>query len=258
MFSLFTTLVYQPFFNILVFFYWMLDNVTGGHPDMGIAVILLTILIRILMLPLSFAGMRSEEERREITRQIKELEEKYGSEPVRYNEEKKKVYKTNTRVFVAELVNLFIQVAIALMLWRIFATGLTGEDIHLLYPFMPEIDTHFNLVFLGKYDLTHPHIILNLIQSVLIFVLETLMAYTSPYPVSRSQVVRLQLVLPVVSFFVFLGLPAGKKLFVITTLIFSIFLNLGMAIQKRFDEYKEKMEAKEKLGDEQQVVVDVK
>jgi hypothetical protein len=86
------------------------------------------------------------------------------------------------------------------------------------------------------------------------------MAYTSPYPYTRGQVVRLQLVLPVVSFIIFMGLPAGKKLFVITTLTFSILLNIGMAIQKRFNEYKEKVEAKEKAAQdgEQQVVVEVK
>lgn len=256
MFSLFTLLIYQPFFNILVFFYWMLDLVTGGNPDMGIAVILLTILIRVLMLPLSFAGMRTEDERREIAKQINELEDKYRSEPVIYQTEKKKIFKTNSRIFIAEGVNLAIQVGIALMLWRIFNTGLKGEDIHLLYSFMPKVDLPFNLVFLGRFDLTHTNVVLNLIQSFLLFLLETLMAYTSPYPTTKGQVVRLQLVLPVVSFLVFMALPAGKKLFVITTLLFSIFLNLGLAIQKRFNEYKEKMAAKEAAHDS--VVVDIK
>lgn len=261
MFALFTTFIYQPFFNILVFFYWIMDQITAGNADMGVAVIFLTILIRLLMLPLSFAGMRTEKERREIAKQMAELEKRYKSEPVIYQEEKKKVFKTNKKIFAAEVVNLFIQVGIALMLWRIFATGLKGEDIHLLYHFMPHVNLPFNLVFMDRFDLTHSSLLLNFIQSFLIFVLETLMAYTSPYPTSRGQVVRLQLVLPFVSFLVFMGLPAGKKLFVITTLLFSIFMNVGMAIQKRFNEYKEKVEAKEKAaeaGEEQPVVVEVK
>lgn len=260
MFALFTTFVYQPFFNVLVFFYWVMEQVTGGNADMGVAVIFLTILIRVLLLPLSFAGMRSENERRQISKEIKELEDKYKSEPVMYEAEKKKVFKTNKKIFVAEVVNLCIQVAIALMLWRIFGTGLSGEDIHLIYPFMPEVTLPFNLVFLGKFDLTHTSFTLNLIQSLLIFVLETLMVYISPYPTTRGQVVRLQLVLPLVSFIVFMGLPAGKKLFVITTLAFSILLNIGLAIQKRFDEYREKVEAKQRAEEsgEQQVVVETK
>lgn len=258
MFSLFTTFIYQPFFNVLVFFYWVMDTVTGGNADMGVAVIFLTLLIRLMMLPLSFAGMRSESERREISRQIAELENKYKSEPTMFQTEKKKIIKTNKKIFLAEGVNLLIQVGIALMLWRIFATGLTGEDIHLIYPFMPKVDLPFNLVFLNRFDLTHTSFFLNFIQSILIFILESLMAYTSPYPTTKGQVVRLQLVLPVVSFLVFMGLPAGKKIFVITTLAFSIFLTLGLAIQKRFNDYKEKVEAKEAAKAEEQVVVEVK
>lgn len=260
MFALFTTFVYQPFFNVLVFFYWIMDTITGGNADMGVAVIFLTILIRLLLLPLSFAGMRTEKERREIAKQVAELERKYKSEPVIYQAEKKKIFKVNSKIFAAEVINLFIQVGIALMLWRIFGTGLSGEDIHLIYPFMPDVQLPFNLVFLDRFDLTHTSLFLNLIQSVLLFVLETLMAYTSPYPYTRGQVVRLQLVLPVVSFIIFMGLPAGKKLFVITTLLFSILLNIGMAVQKRFQEYKDKVEAKEKAAaeGEQQVVVEVK
>lgn len=258
MFALFTTVIYQPFFNVLVFFYWIMDQITGGNADMGVAVIMLTILIRLLLLPLSFAGMRSEEERRKIAQQVQDLEEKYRSEPVLYQQEKKKVFKTNQRVFWAEAVNLFIQIAIALMLWRIFAKGLTGEDLHLIYPFMPDVNTKFNLVFMNRFDLTHSSLLLNLIQSLCIFVLETLMIYTSPYPTSRDQVVRLQLVLPLVSFIVFMFLPAGKKLFVITTLVFSIILTLIMAIQKRFNEYKDKVEAQEKSAAGEAVVVDVK
>lgn len=258
MFALFTTVIYQPFFNVLVFFYWIMDQVTGGNADMGVAVILLTILIRLLMLPLSFAGMRSEDERRKIAKEVQELEEKYRSEPVLYQQEKKKVFKTNQRVFWAEAVNLFIQIAIALMLWRIFAKGLTGEDLHLIYPFMPDVNTKFNLVFMNRFDLTHSSVLLNIIQSFCIFLLETLMIYTSPYPTSKAQVVRLQLVLPLVSFIIFAFLPAGKKLFVITTLIFSIILTLIMAIQKRFYEYKDKVEAREKSEAGEAVVVDVK
>ena len=46
----------------------MLERVPGLAPDMGIAVICLTIVIRILMLPLSIAGTRSRNERRQIER----------------------------------------------------------------------------------------------------------------------------------------------------------------------------------------------
>jgi membrane protein insertase Oxa1/YidC/SpoIIIJ len=257
--DLFTTVIYQPFFNVLVLFYWILDQITG-NADMGVAVILLTILIRILMLPMSLAGDKSEKDRREISRKVKELEARYSHDPVMFKKEKRKVLHESKAVLIAEFFSLGIQVAISLMLWRIFASGLGGDDIHLLYPFMPEVELPFNLVFLGKFDLTHTSVILNLTQSLMIFVLETLSIYTSPYPPEKGEVVRLQLVLPVVSFFIFMFLPAGKKLFIITTLMFSVILTLFKYIRHRFEAYKLKIEEKERQAAEavEKVVVEVK
>lgn len=254
---LFTTFVYQPFLNVLVFFYWILELITGGNADMGVAVILLTIFIRILMLPLSLSGMKTEHERRKIADDVKQLEEKYAGEPATLEKEKKNLMRKNTGIVISETVVLIVQVMIALMLWRIFATGLSGEDTHLIYSFMPDVEQPFNLVFMGRFDLTHTSFLLNLIQSVLIFVLESLQMYLSPYNYSRSQVMKMQLVLPVVSFFIFMFLPAGKKLFIITTLCFSILMVSGRAIHKRFYEYKAKKEKQSELSGEQ-IVVDTK
>jgi len=52
--------------------------------------------------------------------------------------------------------------------------------------------------------------------------------------VSRRDVIRLQLTLPIVSFLVFMFLPAGKKLFIITTLIFSILFKMYRIISSWF------------------------
>jgi YidC/Oxa1 family membrane protein insertase len=261
--DIFQHVVYQPFLNILVGFYWLLGQVTDGNPDMGIAVILLTLVIRFLMLPMSLSAQRSEAERREISHKVAELEELYSHDPIQFKKEKQQVFKKSKRVFVSEFISLFIQVAIALMLWRIFDTGLTGEDLHLIYPFMPEVELPFNLTFLDQYDLTHSSLVLNLLQSLAIFVFETVAILTSPYPPSKGEVVQQQLTLPVVSFLIFMNLPAGKKLFVITALCFSIVLTLLQFVYRKFMDYKEKMEEREAASaageePEEKVVVAVK
>jgi membrane protein insertase Oxa1/YidC/SpoIIIJ len=261
--SIFITFVYQPFFNILVGFYWFLGSFTDGKPDMGIAVILLTLLIRFILLPMSISGKRTEGERREIAEKIAELDKVYDATPIKREAEKKKVISKSKRVLISELINLTIQVIVALMLYKIFATGLKGADLHLIYSFMPDIELPFNLIFLGKYDLSKTNLTLNLIQSLLIFILETISVYASPYKVSKNEVVRLQLVLPVVSFIIFMGLPAGKKLFVITSLIVSIIIESYRAIKTKFNLYKEeKVKEQEDQGNgeipEEKIVVETK
>lgn len=256
--DLFISVVYQPLFNVLIFFYWALDRVEPGKADMGIAVILLTFIVRLLLLPLSFSGDQSEAERRRIAAQLKELESQFPHDPVALKQGKKKIMRRNRRIIASEIVSFSIQLIISLVLWRIFSTGLSGQDLHYIYNFMPKVHLPFNLMFMDKIDLSKPSLILNLTQSFLIFVLETLSMLTSPYPVSRNEVVRMQLTLPLVSFIIFLQLPAGKKLFICTTLIISIILTTFKYIKRKFLDYKEKVEEAESKPVQEQVVVDVK
>ncbi len=249
--SFFITLIYQPFLNILVFFYWMLGKIPGVTPDMGVAVVLLSIVIRIVLLPATLASDRNEAERREIGRRAKEIETKYATDPVRLNQEIKKLFKTNPRVIVAEMIDFGISVLVTVLLIRIFATGIEGADLHLLYPWLPKPEQPFNLIFLGHFDLAKPNFILNVIQSLVILMVEIVAEFSSPFhnilskehmnPVqmnaitkvkdsyvveTRNRVRSLQVILPIVSFLIFMFLPAGKKLFIITTLLISMLLML--------------------------------
>ncbi|HZZ98625.1 MAG TPA: YidC/Oxa1 family membrane protein insertase [Candidatus Saccharimonadia bacterium] len=230
-FDLYVSFIYQPFLNILVGIYWLLTQLPHPVTDMGIAVILFTIVVRILLLPLTISGDKGEHERREIELHLKHLEETHSADPVVLRNETKKLLRKNRKVVISESIDLGIQVILALMLWRIFARGLPGQDLHLIYSWMPHVQQPFNLLFLGKFDLSHPHPELNLLQSLLIMALETLNILTSPYPIKRDEVVRLELVLPVVSFIIFAFLPAGKKLFIITALLFSIGYKLIRIVQ---------------------------
>jgi len=235
MLELYTTLIYQPFLNLLVGIYYLLQQIPAlPYADMGIAVIIFTIALRIILLPLTFSSQRSEAERKEIEAKVKALKHEFRAHPIQARAEITKLFRAKPRIVISETITLTIQVIIALMLWRIFAKGLSGTDLHLLYDFMPDIPQPYNLKFLGVYDLTHPNLKLNIMQSLVIFALETLNLISSPFPVNRGEVIRLQFFLPVVSYIIFSQLPAGKKLFVITTLIFSFLFQLTRLLRRFF------------------------
>lgn len=138
--------------------------------------------------------------------------------------------RKNKRIVISTTFNLLIQVTIILMFYRIFTTGLEGRDFHLLYGFMPDVK-HVNLMFLGKYDLSRTNPTLNLIQSGMILLVEVLSAIRSPYPLARKEMVMMQIMLPVGSYVVFMALPAGKKVSLITFLAFSAVYNTFRIIQ---------------------------
>jgi membrane protein insertase Oxa1/YidC/SpoIIIJ len=228
---MFETYIYQPFFNILVGLYQVLGKISPDLADMGIAVIIFSIVIQLLLFPLRLAGERSEEEKKKIVEKIHEAKRIYSHEPIRLRAEIKNIMRANTKSVIATSVNLLIGLAIIIMLYRIFTTGLEGADFHLLYDFMPRPD-HINLLFLGKYDLSHTNATLNLIQSIMIFVVEVLVALRSPVPVSRKDKALLQIVLPVGSFIIFMFLPSGKKIFMITSLSFSALYHAVRLLQE--------------------------
>lgn len=223
--QIFTIYIYQPFFNILVGIYWLLSQI-NPVPDMGIAVIIFAVIVRIIMLPLTLAGDRSEAEKIAIAEKIRVIKKEFSHDPVRRKAEEKKVLKSNPAALISEAITIVIQLIIILMLYRIFKTGLEGADFHLLYDFMPNIPQPINLTFLGKYDLSHSNVTLNILQSLAIFTYEGLHMLLSPHPPSRKEFISVGLILPVASYLIFALLPAGKKLFIITTLVFSIALLL--------------------------------
>ncbi len=223
--DLFTTYIYQPFFNILVGIYWLLGQITDT-PDMGIAVVIFAVVVRIILLPLDLSGRRTAHEREQMVDKFNQLKQEYAHDPVRLKIEEKKIFRSSPGAVIAETINIAIQIIIILMLYRIFKTGLEGADLHLLYSFMPAIDLPINLLFLGKYDLSVTNSFLNFLQSFCILILEGLSMLFSDKPTSRREFLSLIIFFPVVSYLAFMFLPAGKKVFIITTLTFSIVMLL--------------------------------
>ena len=227
--GLFVRFIYQPFFNLLVWIYWALSNVAPQYLDMGNAVIIFTIIFRIIWIPISLSSSRSAKERHDIAEKFAEIQKLHAKEPIKEREETKKLMRGNRRIVIMSFIDIFFQLMVMLMLYRIFTTGLEGADFYLIYKWMPPHPDHFILTWLhGRFDLTHPNVTLNLINSLVIFIAEGLSGLLSPFPSTRNDLLTL-FILPIGAFSFFAFMPAGKKLFVITTLIFSIVIMLAKA-----------------------------
>lgn len=181
-----------------------------------------TVAIRIILLPLTISGDRTEAERYKLSGEVDELKKRFSADPVARDAHVKNLLRSNRKIVFLSGLNLVIQTIVALMLWRIFAKGLLGADFHFLYDFVPQPKETLNLTFMGQYDLTKPNPTLNVLQSILIFIFEIEASLFSLFPITRKEIILAQLTLPIGSYIIFSQLPAGKKLFIITTLIFSI------------------------------------
>lgn len=230
--DIFITFVYQPFFNILVLIYDGLKLITD-NPDMGVALIIFTIILRIILYPLRKRNERTEEERAALAKGVVDIKKRYKGNPIEEKKRIKEIMKGNRIAVFSEILNITVQVSIALMLFKVFNTGLKGADFYLLYDFVPEVTEPFNLIFLDRFDLTIPNMTLNLVTSAVIFIAETMSLKLSLFPVSNNERLIFQLAVPIGAFIFFGFMPAGKKLFVIATLIISIIL-MGQKLLKEY------------------------
>ena len=72
--TIFQTIFYQPILNLLVFLY----NIIPGH-DIGLAIILMTIVIKLILLPLSKQSIKSQKALQELQPKIEEIKKKYAN-----------------------------------------------------------------------------------------------------------------------------------------------------------------------------------
>lgn len=223
--DIYTTYFYQPFFNLLVGIYWLVGQIFP-NPDMGIAMILFAVAVRLIFLPLDLLGDRSDEDKFQIAEKIKKLKVEFAADPIRIKAETSRIMRQKPGAILSEVFNVAFQVVVIIMLYRIFTTGLEGADLHLLYKFMPKIPTPINLMFLGKFDLSHTNNTLNLIQSLMIAANESMHLLFSPVKPSQKDFVSLVILFPVICFIIFMFLPAGKKVYIITSLAFTMVVRL--------------------------------
>ncbi len=151
---LFHILLTQPLFNILIFFY----N-TIAFRDLGIAIILLTIFIRIILFPVFRKSMRYQAMMQIVQPKLKAIQEKHKNDRTKQTEAMLALYKEHNVNPFSGILLLFAQLPILLVLYRIFLRYLTPAAFTNLYPFVHAPST-LNTSFLGLINLGEASILM--------------------------------------------------------------------------------------------------
>lgn len=139
----FFTVFYQPFYNLLVWLYVVLPVASIGIP-----IIVVTLLIKGALFPLTFRSLKSQKDMQEIQPKIKEIREKYKDDKEKQAQELMAVYKENNVNPLASCLPLLIQLPIFLALFRVLQEGLGEVNGEILYSFVHNPET-INTLFLG-------------------------------------------------------------------------------------------------------------
>lgn len=138
----FATIFYIPLYNALIF----LVSVMPGK-SAGLAVVALTILIRIVLYPLSKKSIRTQLQMKRIEPDVQRIKEKV-SDKQEQARQMMDLYKKNGINPFAGFLLLLIQLPILIALYQVFQSGLPSVNADLLYGFvrMPE---SVSMSFLG-------------------------------------------------------------------------------------------------------------
>ena len=222
----FNTFIFNPLYNGLVF---LITVVPGA--DVGIAVILLTIAVKVILFPLAHKVAHMQVRMRDITPKMDELKEKYKEDKQKQTLEMMALYKEhNVRPFLSLLVVL-IQLPIILGLyWVFFRGGLPDLRPELLYAFTP-IPDMINMQFLGIVDVGGRSIVLALIAGITQYA-HGHFALPKPKPrsdeptmkedLARSFHIQMKYVMPVIVIVIAYTISAAIALYWATSNIFSI------------------------------------
>jgi len=238
--AIFHTVVYIPLYNALIA---LLD--LGPWVDLGIAVIVLTLIVKTLMFPLSLTAARTQRVMKELEEPMKELREKYKDDREEQGRRLLALYKENNINPFSSFLVLFIQLPVILGLYFVFLKGgLPTIDTTQLYSFVPYPES-VSMFFLGLIDLTAKNIPLAILAGVsqhfqARFALPELGPKkdqaTFQEDFARSLQLQMKYILPFVIMFVAYVASAAVALYWITSNIFAI--GQELYVKKHLEEEK--------------------
>lgn len=236
---LFNEIIYKPIYNLLIFTYNVLPIA-----DFGIAIIVVTVLIKFLLVPVSKKQIESQKKMNELQPRIKELQAKHKEDKQEQSKALMQLYKeTKTNPFsgcLPMIVQLIFLIAIYQVLFNISKAGLTVDGAG-LYSFIHN-PGKINSMFLGIIDLSSVidvgHIVLANIPQIILVILAALAQYIQTKMMMAKQVIasttkgendfaqimskQMLFLGPLLTLFIGIKFPAGLALYWLVSTVFMI------------------------------------
>lgn len=222
--SIYHSFIYTPLYNFLIFLFKALP-----WADAGIIVILFTIVVRLILFPLSKKAIHTQVAMQEMAPKLAEIKEKYKNDQERQAKETLAVYKDKGINPFSGILVLLIQLPIIWALYRIFLHTLPAVDTALLYSFL-SAPAHINTEFLGMIDITHKNIVLAILAALTSYFQIKLATKNTPASqgdgfsenLARSMQTQMKYVFPLLVLFISYKISGVIALYWLTTNLFTI------------------------------------
>lgn len=214
--------------SLLKFVYDMVSNI-GAEPAnfsyYAMAIIITTILFKLILLPLTFSQMKSSRKMAELQPLTQEIQEKYKSDPQTMQIKLQKLYKEHNYNPASGCLMLLVQMPIIFAFFAVFREPAK-------YAFTePGLYESMNKTFLwiANLELMDPYIWgMPLLSAATTYLLQmtTSMNQTNTNPQTASTMKTMNIMMPLMIFFAAKSFPAGLALYWVIGNIFTIVQNL--------------------------------
>ena len=223
---IYNEIIYRPFLNGLILIYGILPI----H-DMGLAIVVFTVIVRILMYPLTHFSLKAQKKMAVIQPKIKEIQDKFKDKKEEQTRRIMELYKEHKTNPFSGCLLLILQLPVFIALFQVFRYGFDVSSFSYLYSFILHPDS-INPYFLGIIDVTQRSIFL----SILVGATQYVQALTMPQPqagasaggpsfaneFSKAMQTNTKYMLPIFMAFVSLSLPSALALYFTISNVFVI------------------------------------
>ncbi|MGC4119021.1 MAG: membrane protein insertase YidC [Myxococcales bacterium] len=188
------------------FLLFLLKNFQKGVVNWGIAIVLLTVLVKLVLYPLSVKQMASMESMRKLQPKIAELQKKYAGDKEKLNMEQMRLYQENKVNPFGGCLPILIQMPVWIALYRTLLSSFELYREPLLSFWITDLTAH------------DPYYILPLAMGVTMFITQKM----QPAMGDPTQAKVMLYFMPIFFTFLMLSLPAGLTLYIFTNNLLSI------------------------------------
>ncbi|PIR69592.1 MAG: hypothetical protein COU47_02445 [Candidatus Niyogibacteria bacterium CG10_big_fil_rev_8_21_14_0_10_46_36] len=232
--SIYNDFFFQPLFNALVF-------LTGLMPlhDLGLAVIVLTVLVRFVIFPFTHRSIVTQIKIREIEPEIKKIREKHKNNQQEIAQKTMELYKQHGVSPFSGCLMLIIQFPVLIALYQVFIKSIS-DSAHLLYSFIA-LPEKINVQFLSLVNLTEASLIVAILAGLSQFIQMKLAippntekaGASSPEDMTKRFMSQAKYIFPIFIILISLRFPAALALYWTTSNVFAI-LHEGVVRKKSF------------------------
>jgi len=207
-------------------------------PNYGISIILLTILVKLLMFPLTKKGSESTIRMQELAPKIKEIQEKYKDNPTKMNTEMAELYKKEGYNPMAGCLPMLLQIPIFFAMYNLFNNHFDLRGAMFIPGWIPDLSLPESVFNFAPYKI--PILNWSDIRLLPFIYLVSQLLYgkvtQTPDQQNNSQMKMMLYVMPIMFFFILYDVPSGLLVYWIMsnllTLVQQMIINRYLAKHK--------------------------